>query len=128
MLNFKDKMTPAELAALTGYTPQTINKWARRFGWASSRLPGVKGGKAQVIHITAEVREFLNHTGRMQKNSPPVLYESAPHYASTPFVQLENQLLSALTQLTERERNALLALLLREGIAGLLSRLGIRPD
>ncbi len=128
MLIFKSKMTPAELAELTGYTPQTINKWARSFGWVTSQLPGVKGGKAQVIHVDAEVRSFLLNTGRVHQHQPDSLSEPANQYQPLAKSTLEDQLLSALTQLNEYERTQFSALLLREGIAGVLQRLGIRIE
>lgn len=124
MLTFKNKMTPAELAELTGYTPQTINKWSRRYGWATSQLPGIKGGKARVIHVNSEVRNFILHTGRFQNQSSAHLTESSNRYTPT----LEDQLISAVTQLNAREKSQLMALLLREGIVGLLKRLGIQPE
>ena len=42
----KERMTPEELALLTGYSRQTINKWVRKEGWITSPKPGV-GGKAR---------------------------------------------------------------------------------
>ncbi len=36
---FKERMTPEELAKLTGYSRQTINKWVRKEGWAASPKP-----------------------------------------------------------------------------------------
>ena len=32
---FKERMTPDELARLTGYSRQTINKWVRKEGWTN---------------------------------------------------------------------------------------------
>jgi uncharacterized protein YjcR len=32
----KERMTPEELAQLTGYSRQTINKWVRKEGWVTS--------------------------------------------------------------------------------------------
>ena len=47
---FKERMTPDELARLTGYSRQTINKWVRKEGWTTSPKPGVQGGKARLVH------------------------------------------------------------------------------
>ena len=44
----KERMTPEELALLTGYSRQTINKWVRKEGWITSPKPGVQGGKARL--------------------------------------------------------------------------------
>ncbi len=38
---FKERMTPDELARLTGYSRQTINKWVRKEGWTTSPKPCV---------------------------------------------------------------------------------------
>ncbi len=43
----KERMTPEEIAHLTGYSRQTINKWVRKEGWQTSPRPGVEGGKAR---------------------------------------------------------------------------------
>ena len=48
---FKERMTPDELARLTGYSRQTINKWVRKEGWTTSPKPGVQGGKARLVHV-----------------------------------------------------------------------------
>lgn len=53
---FKERMTPDELARLTGYSRQTINKWVRKEGWTTSPKPGVQGGKARCID-SLEVRK-----------------------------------------------------------------------
>ncbi len=47
----KERMTPEELALLTGYSRQTINKWVRKEGWITSPKPGVQGGKARLVHV-----------------------------------------------------------------------------
>lgn len=46
----KERMTPEEIAHLTGYSRQTINKWVRKEGWQTSPRPGVQGGKARLVH------------------------------------------------------------------------------
>lgn len=56
---FKERMTPDELARLTGYSRQTINKWVRKEGWTTSPKPGVQGGKARLVHVNEQVREYI---------------------------------------------------------------------
>jgi predicted DNA-binding transcriptional regulator AlpA len=56
----KERMTPEELALLTGYSRQTINKWVRKEGWITSPKPGVQGGKARLVHVNEQVRDFIH--------------------------------------------------------------------
>lgn len=58
---FKERMTPDELARLTGYSRQTINKWVRKEGWTTSPKPGVQGGKARLVHVNEQVREYIRN-------------------------------------------------------------------
>ncbi len=47
----KERMTPEEIAHLTGYSRQTINKWVRKEGWQTSpRL--ASGGKARSMSMS----------------------------------------------------------------------------
>lgn len=57
-------MTPDELARLTGYSRQTINKWVRKEGWTTSPKPGVQGGKARLVHVNEQVREYIRNAER----------------------------------------------------------------
>ncbi len=41
----KERMTPEELALLTGYSRQTINKWVRKEGWITSPKPESRAAK-----------------------------------------------------------------------------------
>ncbi|SUX84630.1 regulatory protein [Citrobacter koseri] len=61
---FKERMTPEELANLTGYSRQTINKWVRKEGWTTSPKPGVQGGKARLVHVNEQVREYIRSAER----------------------------------------------------------------
>ncbi len=61
---FKERMTPEELAKLTGYSRQTINKLVRKEGWATSPKPGVQGGKARLVHFNDQVREYTRSAER----------------------------------------------------------------
>ncbi len=54
----KERMTPEEIAHLTGYSRQTINKWVRKEGWQTSPRHGVEGGKARTVHVNEQVRSL----------------------------------------------------------------------
>ncbi|SNY80345.1 YfeC-like transcriptional regulator [Enterobacter sp. CC120223-11] len=114
----KERMTPEELAHLTGYSRQTINKWVRKEGWETSPRPGIQGGKARVVHISEQVREFIRSAQRAADNPGTAHPLSEDNFDSL--------LLSLAKEMSEREQQQLTSLLLREGITGLLSRLGIR--
>lgn len=109
-------MTPEELAQDTGYSRQTVNKWIKREGWSTQPKPGVQGGKARLIHIDEEVRNFLQSVRHVAEPRPNYQIDKEP---------LANIFLSTLEQMSIEEKNQLTALLLREGIHGVLSRLGI---
>ncbi len=112
-------MTPEELATLTGYSRQTINKWVRKENWTTTQKPGVQGGKARLIHIDDRVREFISNAKRAADK--PALY-------SVNDSTLEGLLLNSIKQMSDGEQQKMSALILREGIAGVLKRLGIRED
>ncbi|KAA1139969.1 putative DNA-binding transcriptional regulator, partial [Citrobacter portucalensis] len=61
---FKERMTPEELANLTGYSRQTINKWVRKEGWATSPKPGVQSGTERLVPLTEKVREYIRSAER----------------------------------------------------------------
>ncbi|WP_071608913.1 YfeC-like transcriptional regulator [Entomohabitans teleogrylli] len=115
---FKERMTPDELAAMTGFSRQTINKWVRKEQWITSPRPGVQGGKARLIHVDERVRHFILSAQRMAEPGGATWFTS-----ETP---LENLLVTSLKEMTPMEQKQLTSLLLREGISGLLTRLGIR--
>lgn len=112
----KERMTPEEIAHLTGYSRQTINKWVRKEGWKTSPRPGVQGGKARLVHVDDEVMEFIHSAQRASETT-------APYATDNPFHTL---LLTLVDEMTEVEQKQLTSLLLREGISGLLQRLEIR--
>jgi predicted DNA-binding transcriptional regulator AlpA len=60
----KERMTPEEIAHLTGFSRQTINKWVRKEGWQTSPRPGVQGGKARLVHVNEQVRIYPQRTAR----------------------------------------------------------------
>ncbi|AEN65858.1 putative DNA-binding transcriptional regulator [Enterobacter soli] len=115
----KERMTPEELALLTGYSRQTINKWVRKEGWITSPKPGVQGGKARLVHVNEQVRDFI-HSARRASNAPDM---PENHDRS-----LHTLLLTLANEMTPDEQKQLTSLLLREGITGLLQRLGIRDQ
>ncbi|WP_126355417.1 YfeC-like transcriptional regulator [Cedecea lapagei] len=115
----KERMTPEELAVMTGYSRQTINKWVRKEKWATSPKPGVQGGKARLIHVDEQVRDFINSTRRVTENT--ARYSAAD-------ASLENLLINSVQQMSDTEQQKMSAMLLRDGIAGLLKRLGIRDN
>lgn len=117
----KERMTPEELAALTGYSRQTINKWVRKEGWVTSPKPGVQGGKARLVHINDQVRDFIR-SARRTTNAP--LASGSPATDSS----LDVLLTTLAQEMTLTEQKQLTSLLLREGISGLLQRLGIRDS
>lgn len=116
----KERMTPEELATLTGYSRQTINKWVRKEGWITSPKPGVQGGKARLVHINEQVRAFISSA---QRNDLSPSTDNANRDAS-----LEALLLRLAKEMTDAERTQLSSMLLRDGITGLLHRLGIRDQ
>ena len=116
----KERMTPEELALLTGYSRQTINKWVRKEGWITSPKPGVQGGKARLVHVNEKVRDFIRSARRATETPelPDTYHEGSLHAL----------LLTLANEMTPDEQKQMTSLLLREGITGLLQRLGIRDQ
>nr|pir hypothetical protein 105 - Escherichia coli [Escherichia coli] len=104
-------MTPNELARLTGYSRQTINKWVRKEGWTTSPKPGVQGGKADWF---TSMNRFVNIFAML--NVQKVREKRLPF------------LVTLAKEMTPVEQKQFTSLLLREGIIGLLQRLGIRDS
>lgn len=113
-------MTPEELAVITGYSRQTINKWVRKEGWETYPRPGVQGGKARLIHVDERVRNFILSAQRMA--------EETVNYKTGGDTSLESLLFNSLKEITSAEQKQMTSFLLREGIGGLLQRLGIRDN
>lgn len=131
MIKLNDRMTPAELAELTGYKRQTINRWVRQQNWETVKLAGVKGGKAHVIIVDERVREFLFSTSGVYQSQASdnhsdalKMLEITPGYNAEK-TSLARQLVSAIGIMTQLEQQQLSQILLREGVAGILQRLGI---
>lgn len=96
---FKERMTPDELARLTGYSRQTINKWVRKEGWTTSPKPGVRGGKARLVHVNEQVREYIRNAERPEgQGEAPALSGDAP---------LEVLLVTLAKEMTPVEQNSL---------------------
>lgn len=97
-----------------------ITHVVRKEGWSTSPKPGVQGGKARLVHVNEKVREFIRNARR------------APDVVPSPDVYADNSLQALLitlaNEMTPTEQKQLTSLLLREGITGLLQRLGIREQ
>ena len=115
----KERMTPEEIARITGYSRQTINKWVRKEGWETSPKPGVQGGKARLVHVDENVRAFIRSAHRVSEDT--AIYQTTINDTS-----FDVLLLTLANEMTDIEQKRLTSLLLREGITGLLERLGIR--
>ena len=115
----KDWLTPEELAHATGYSRQTINKWIKREGWTTAPKPGVQGGKARIVHINDQVKAFLKATRHASEPTASYMVSQS---------NLPALLMTSVQQMTQEEQDQLTALLVREGISGLLRRLGIKSD
>lgn len=115
----KEWLTPEELAIETGYSRQTVNKWIKRENWTTTPKPGVQGGKARLIHIDERVKSFIQSTRNL--NEPVDIYGAQPN-------SLPALLISSVQQMTTNEQDLLMALILREGIKGVLQRLGISEE
>lgn len=112
----KEWLTPEELARETGFSRQTINKWVKKEQWTTKPKPGVQGGKARMIYIDERVRNFLKSTRHAAE--PTATYRVPPD-------SLSSLLMTSLQQMNAAEQEKLYALLLREGIQGMLRRLDI---
>lgn len=115
----KEWLTPEELANETGYSRQTVNKWIKRENWTTTPKPGVQGGKARLIHIDERVKNFIQSMRNL--NEPNASYTTQQNY-------LPALLLSSVQQMSQSEQDKLVALILREGIKGVLQRLGISEE
>ncbi len=113
---FKERMTPEELAIspVTADKP-SINGYGKKAG--QHRPNSRPGGKARLVHVNEQVREYIRSAER-----------SVDHHADT-FTPASNASLEALLmtlakEMTSSEQKQFTSLLVREGITGLLQRLG----
>jgi Putative transcription regulator (DUF1323) len=123
------KMTTQELANCVGMAKQTINRWIREQNWVTERLPGVKGGRARLIHITPEVRDFLASTPRLRHLSLSLqAAENDFPYHTQDKDPVWRQIQDVLMMMTGEEKQRLQLLLVREGLSGFLQRLKIADE
>ena len=117
---FKERMTPDELARLTGYSRQTINKWVRKEGWTTiTKLASRVAKPDWFTSMNRFVNIFAMLTSGKSGRSAMPLSGDAP---------LEVLLVTLAKEMTPVEQKQFTSLLLREGIIGLLQRLGIRDS
>lgn len=125
-MKLPEKMTTEELADFLGVAKQTVNRWIREQNWPTEGLPGIKGGRARLIHLNKEVRAFIMKTPSMRHRlSPRALAEPAAQYRSEKLTPALERISNVLHNLTPNEQDALDVLLAREGIRGFLTRLSI---
>ena len=120
------KMTTQELARCVGMANQTINRWIREQNWVTEPVPGVKGGRARLIHITPEVRDYLASTPKL-RHLPLSLQAAEPRHAY--HVQEDDpvwqQIFGILVMMSPTEKERLQKLVIREGLSEVLQRLQI---
>ncbi|HAT2609745.1 TPA: putative DNA-binding transcriptional regulator [Kluyvera intermedia] len=125
-MKLPDKMTTEELADFLGVAKQTVNRWIREQKWSTENLPGVKGGRARLIHIDKNVRHFIMKTPTMrQRHAPAAMAEPFPQYEADKQTSALLKINGVLQNMTPHEQERLAVLLAREGIQGFLRRLGI---
>jgi excisionase family DNA binding protein len=119
-------MTTEELAECLGVAKQTVNRWIREQKWETEKFPGVKGGRARLIHIDSRVREFILHIPAFRNHS--AFYqaeESLADYQPVARSHACRQIMDAVENMTAAEQEKLALFLSREGIRSFLARLGI---
>lgn len=104
-----------ELTGIAGLpsSPQGINLMARRQGWISRRRKGVQG-KALEYHINSIPNSARN---LLMLREDAAIYEVERQDPLTVWIEY-------YYHLTESERDKMLSFLIREGIGGLLARIG----
>ncbi|MGG5837517.1 YfeC-like transcriptional regulator [Huaxiibacter chinensis] len=126
MKTLRSKMTTEELSLTLGMAKQTVNRWIREKGWKTERINGVKGGRARWVHVDARVREHIKSLPAMRlQQAVYQLEETPPAYARPVAPALSPKITDVLEKMTASEQDHLERLLLREGINGFLTRLGI---
>ncbi len=121
MKKLRSKMTTEELAETLGVARQTVNRWVRKNGWKTEGINGVKGGRARLILIDAQVKAHIMNIPAIRKRQ--ALYQLAETAASYGDAKPVAVLPGIINALAEQER--LETLLTREGIQGFLVRLSI---
>lgn len=125
MNELPEKMSTAELANYLDIARQTVNRWTREQGWKTEAIPGIKGGRARLIHIDQNVRNFLANTTAIRQQSPRVEEPREDYYLAAFDTQALRHITHALRNMTADEQQRLAQLLVREGLHGFLQRLGI---
>lgn len=122
-------MTTEELAECLGVARQTVNRWVREQQWETEKFPGVKGGRARLVHIDSRVREYIlnipafrHHYAFYQAEEPLAEYHAAARSHAC------RQIIDAIENMSETEQERLAIFLSREGIRGFLARLGIKES
>ncbi|MEG0102065.1 MAG: putative DNA-binding transcriptional regulator [Citrobacter sp.] len=126
MKKLRSKMTTEELAECLGVAKQTVNRWIREQNWKTEKFPGVKGGRARLIHIDAGVREFILNIPAFRKT--PEFYQAEEPVAEYTHVVRSHacrQIISTLDNMSPTEQEKLWQFISREGIRNFLARLGI---
>lgn len=119
-------MTTEELAGFLGVAKQTVNRWIREQKWSTESLPGIKGGRARLIHLNKEVRAFIMKTPSMRHRLAPIaVTEPMAQYTADKLTPGMLRIIDVLQNLTQHEQDRLSVLLAREGLHGFLSRLSI---
>lgn len=119
-------MTTEELSETLGVARQTVNRWVRKNNWKTEGINGVKGGRARLIHIDAQVRDHIMNIPAIRKRQASYqLAETAACYGDAKPVAVLRQITDALENMTPPEQERLAVLLAREGIQGFLVRLNI---
>ncbi|MBV7404036.1 YfeC-like transcriptional regulator [Enterobacter sp. ENT03] len=124
MIKIPAKLTTEELADFVGMTKQTVNRWIRKKGWQTQKIPGVKGGRGRQILIDKNVLAFIEQLPKFRHlTSGRSLAEPAAAYGnlSAPM----RQIISVLQTMTPSEEEQLDRLLKRNGLQYMLSRLDI---
>ena len=124
MNTLPEKMTTAELADYLDIARQTVSRWTREQGWKTEAIPGIKGGRARLIHIDQRVRDFLANTTTLRQQTSRAEEPREDYLASSDSPALRH-ITHALRSMTSDEQHQLAQLLVREGLHGFLHRLGI---
>lgn len=123
-------MSTEELARCLGMNRQTVNRWIREQKWQTEPMPGVKGGRARLIYITQQVRDFLANTPALLQDEEASVRINEPtkRYSSNGTDVVWQQISETLQVMTPAEMEKLNILLRREGICGFMSRLGLASE
>lgn len=129
MITLQSKMTSHELAECIGVKNQTVNRWVREQKWRTEKIPGVKGGRARLIHIDPRVREYLANVPALRHRTIP--FQASDSTLEYGAVDLDNplqQISQILQSLTPDELQRVLGFLRRQGTQVFLDRLKIVSD